>query len=64
VTTNDAMKDFGDGSFGMIAGDLNSDAKVTFDTKLAVVTFDNEKTTLKALTDATKNAGYPSIIKQ
>lgn len=41
-----------------------SDAKVTFDTKLAVVTFDDEKTTLKALTDATKNAGYPSTVKQ
>jgi len=37
-------------------------AEVTFETKLAVVTFDDEKTTIKALTEATKNAGYPSTI--
>ena len=28
------------------------------------VTFDDEKTTVKALIDATTNAGYPSTIKQ
>lgn len=39
-----------------------SKAKVTYDTKLAVVTFDDEKTTDKALTEATTNAGYPSTI--
>mgnify|MGYP003110674619 CR=1 FL=1 len=39
-------------------------AEVTFETKLAVVTFDDEKTTAKALTEATKNAGYPSAIKE
>ncbi len=41
-----------------------SKANVTFKTRLAVVTFDDEKTTLKALTDATTNAGYPSTIKE
>ena len=39
-------------------------AEVTFETKLAVVTFDDEKTTVKALTEATTNAGYPSTVKQ
>ena len=37
---------------------------VTFKTKLAVVTFDDEKTTVKALTEATTNAGYPSTLKE
>ena len=32
--------------------------------KLAVVTFDDEKTTVEKLTEATKNAGYPSVVKQ
>ncbi len=41
-----------------------SKAEVTFETKLAVVTFDDEKTTVKALTDATTNAGYPSTAKE
>ncbi len=41
-----------------------SKAEVTFDTKLAVVTFDNEKTTVKALTEATTNAGYPSTVNE
>ncbi|ABM26022.1 MULTISPECIES: mercury resistance system periplasmic binding protein MerP [Gammaproteobacteria] len=41
-----------------------SKAEVTFDTKLAVVTFDDEKTTVKALTEATTNAGYPSTVKE
>ncbi|MFT6123287.1 MAG: mercuric ion binding protein [Cognaticolwellia sp.] len=35
-------------------------AKVTFDDRLAVVTYDDEKTTIQALTSATTNAGYPS----
>lgn len=39
-------------------------AEATLETKLAVVTFDDEKTTIKALTEATKNAGYPSTIKK
>lgn len=39
-------------------------AEVTFETKLAVVTFDDKATTAKALTEATTNAGYPSIIKK
>ncbi|MBB1319892.1 mercury resistance system periplasmic binding protein MerP [Shewanella sp. SR43-4] len=41
-----------------------SEADVTFETKVAIVTFDDEKTTVKALIDATTNAGYPSTIKQ
>lgn len=41
-----------------------SKADVTFETKLAVVTFDDAKTTVKALTDATKNAGYPSSVQK
>lgn len=41
-----------------------SKAEVTFDTKLAVVTFDTGKTTVKALTEATTNAGYPSTVKE
>jgi mercuric ion binding protein len=37
--------------------------KVTFENKLAVVTFDDEVTSLDALTKATENAGYPLLIK-
>jgi len=36
------------------------DAKVTWEPKQAVVTFDDSKTSIDALTEATKNAGYPS----
>lgn len=41
-----------------------SKAEVTFENKLAIVTFEDEKTTVKALTDATTNAGYPSVLKK
>ena len=41
-----------------------SKAEATLETKLAVVTFDDEKTTVKALTEATTNAGYPSTVKE
>ncbi|MDF1584555.1 MAG: mercury resistance system periplasmic binding protein MerP [Methyloprofundus sp.] len=41
-----------------------SKAEVTFENKLAVVTFDDEKTTVKTLTEATTNAGYPSRVKE
>ena len=41
-----------------------SKAEVTFETKLAVVTFDDEKTTVKVLIEATTNAGYPSTFKE
>ena len=41
-----------------------SKAEVSFETKLAVVTFDDEKTTVKVLIEATTNAGYPSTIKE
>lgn len=38
-------------------------ADVTYVTKLAVVTYDDEKTNVEALVRATTNAGYPSILK-
>ena len=40
-----------------------TEVDVSLDEKMAKVTFDNEKTTVEALTDATKNAGYPSTVK-
>ena len=61
-----SVRDFKD-NLGKIAGKKlleNVDgvklANVSYDTKLALVTFDDEKATIKALTDATTNAGYPS----
>ncbi len=36
---------------------------VSFEEKTAVVTFDDAKTNVKALTTATTNAGYPSAPK-
>ena len=36
---------------------------VDFDKKQAVVTFDDAKTNVAALTKATTNAGYPSTVK-
>ena len=36
---------------------------VTFEPKEAVVTFDNAKTTVAKLRDATANAGFPSLPK-
>ncbi len=41
-----------------------SKADVSFEKKQAVVSFDNEKTSLQALTKATADAGYPSTVKQ
>ncbi|MBH1829235.1 mercury resistance system periplasmic binding protein MerP [Stenotrophomonas maltophilia] len=38
-------------------------AQVSFEKREAVVTFDDAKTTAAALTEATKNAGYPSTVK-
>ena len=37
--------------------------EVSLETREAVVTFDDAKTTLEALTQATENAGYPSTVK-
>jgi periplasmic mercuric ion binding protein len=34
--------------------------EVRFEQREAVVTFDDQKTNVQALTEATKNAGYPS----
>ena len=36
------------------------DAKVTWEPREATVTFDDAKTNLRAMTEATRNAGYPS----
>lgn len=41
-----------------------SKTDVSFEQREAVVTFDDTKTTAAALTEATKNAGYPSSLKQ
>lgn len=35
----------------------------SFETKQAVVTYDDSKTSVEALTKATANAGYPSAVK-
>jgi len=37
---------------------------VNLDKREAVVTFDDVKTEVQALLDATRNAGYPSTVKQ
>jgi periplasmic mercuric ion binding protein len=39
-------------------------AEVSFDKKEAVVTYDDAKTTVEALMEATKKAGYPSTEKR
>jgi len=39
-----------------------SEAKVDFKTRQATVTFDDAKTSVQALTRATKDAGYPSTL--
>lgn len=39
-----------------------SDATVNFDRRQAIVTFDDIKTNVDALTNATRNAGYPSVL--
>jgi mercuric ion binding protein len=36
--------------------------KIEFDERLAIVTFDDAKTNVEALTEATENAGYPSSV--
>jgi mercuric ion binding protein len=41
-----------------------SKVNASFENKQAVVTFDDSKTTVDALTKATANAGYPSSVKQ
>lgn len=38
-------------------------AEVNFDKRLAVVTYDDAKTQVGALTKATTDAGYPSTVK-
>jgi len=39
-------------------------AQVSFEKREAVVTFDDAKTTVEALTKATAGAGYPSTVKR
>jgi mercuric ion binding protein len=39
-----------------------SHAEVSFDKRQATVTFDDAQTNVEALTQATKNAGYPSVV--
>jgi periplasmic mercuric ion binding protein len=41
-----------------------SSVSASYERKEAVVTYDDAKTTLEALTKATANAGYPSTLKQ
>lgn len=41
-----------------------TEVEVSFEHKEAVVTFEDSKTSVAALTQATKNAGYPSTVKQ
>lgn len=41
-----------------------SNAEVSFEDKTATITFDDEKTSVTALTEATANAGYPSVLQK
>lgn len=41
-----------------------SQVDVTFEKREAVVTFDDAKTSVQKLTEATTNAGYPSSVKR
>jgi mercuric ion binding protein len=38
--------------------------EVSYETKEATVTYDDAKTSVNALLDATRNAGYPSSVKK
>lgn len=39
-------------------------AEVNFDKRQATVTYDDARTSIEALTKATRDAGYPSTVKQ
>ena len=41
-----------------------SKTDVIFDQREAIVTFDDAKTSIQRLTQATKDAGYPSVVKK
>lgn len=41
-----------------------NEVEVSFETKEAVITYDDAKTKVEALLGATKNSGYPSTVKQ
>ena len=47
-------------ALGQVAG--VSKADVNFDKRQAIVTFDDAKASIEALTRATKEAGYPSTV--
>ncbi|MCR5877599.1 mercury resistance system periplasmic binding protein MerP [Phenylobacterium sp. J367] len=49
-------------ALGKVAGVEKTD--VSFEKREAVVTFDDAKTTVAALTKATAGAGYPSTVKR
>ncbi|MEG3191036.1 mercury resistance system periplasmic binding protein MerP [Lysobacter sp. D1-1-M9] len=48
-------------ALGKVEGVL--EAKVTWEPKEAVVTYDDARTDVGALTEATRNVGYPSTVK-
>lgn len=48
-------------ALGRVDGVL--EAKVTWEPKEALVTYDDARTNVQALTMATKNVGYPSTVK-
>ena len=41
-----------------------SRAEVSYDKRQAIVTFDDSRTTVEALTKASADAGYPATVKQ
>ena len=49
---------------GDFQGRRRQQIDVTFETREAVVTFDDAKTSVQKLTKATGDAGYPSSVKQ
>ncbi len=48
-------------ALGKVEGVL--EAKVTWEPKEAVVTYDDTRTDIAALTEATRKVGYPSVVK-
>ena len=49
---------------GLTTVDGVTNAEVSFEKREAVVTFDDARTNVRALTKATEGAGYPSLIKE
>ncbi|HVI90615.1 MAG TPA: mercury resistance system periplasmic binding protein MerP [Dongiaceae bacterium] len=48
----------------MSAVDGVEKVEVSFEDKTATITFDDTKTTVDAIASASKNAGYPAIVKE